>query len=153
MLLPFKKIIAPIFKMSLFLLLTFFLWKAEATEKIDIPNFVEWVYDTSVNRVDFYHSITPCNGKNVLFLKLVNNNKNTVTVSWKELFAITQETKKTEGYKGLKQITLQKGQTVEAACNSSSNIALITDPAEISPTQLVTIEDFNFIKINVSIIK
>jgi|GEM_PF-2450478 len=149
-LLPVKKIITPIFKFILFLLIIFFTSKIEARAKLNLPDTIKWVFDTTVNGVSFYHIITPCSGKNVVFLKLVNSNRNAVKASWKELFKTKQEKQKIEGYKGLKQITLRRGETIEATCDNPRYIELSIQPSEVNPTFLALIENFNYTQVKVS---
>ena len=121
-----------------------------------VPVFVQavmpasWILDTTVNGVEFYHSIQECNGKKAVFLKFNNRNTYQVKVSWKEVFA-TQQEAKVEGGKGQKELIIPTGVTVPASCTdnmmSRKNIVL---SSEVSPMYVAEIRGYSFKDIQVT---
>jgi len=110
---------------------------------------VDWQLDKTVDGVEFYHAISSCSGKKVVFLKLVNKNSYSVKASWKELFA-TQFDKELEGYKGKKHLVLSPGETSETSCTTARHKELVVLPSQITPTYEADISSFSFKEISVS---
>ena len=120
-----------------------------------VPVFVQavmpagWILDTTVNGVEFYHSIQECNGKKAVFLKFNNRNSYQVKVSWKEVFA-TQQEAKVEGGKGQKEMIIPTGVTVPASCTDNINRKNIVLPSEVSPMYVAEIRGYSFKDIQVT---
>lgn len=110
---------------------------------------VDWQLDKTVAGVEFYHSISTCNGKSVVFLKLVNTNSYSVKASWKELFT-TQFDKQVEGYRGKKNLVLSPGETSETSCSTARHKELVVLSSQITPTYDAEISNFSFKDISVS---
>lgn len=102
-----------------------------------------WIYDTVINRVQFYHFIVDCIGKKVVFLKFNNQNKNNVEVSWKEVFT-TQSALDQEGFHGLKKLTLITGETSASDCLESKKRNCLILPDDVSPAYEARIQKFKF---------
>jgi len=111
----------------------------------------EWILDKTVANVEFYHAITVCNGKKVVFLKFNNKNKYRVKVSWMEVFKIPSGERK-DGYNGKKELVLSPGITAPADCTDAANKKSIILPSEIDPMTVTEIVDFNYNEITVSTI-
>lgn len=120
--------------------------RLSAQAPVKDPN---WIYDTSVKGVQFYHSIVDCNGKKVVFLKFNNQNNNPVEVSWKEVFT-TQALNKQEGFLGQKKLTLSKGETFASDCAEITHRNCLILPRDVSPAYAVVISKFEFKDIVVS---
>ncbi|MBC7936722.1 MAG: hypothetical protein H7Y86_15330 [Rhizobacter sp.] len=111
-----------------------------------------WILDTEVNGVEFYHSIQDCNGKKVVFLKFNNKNSYAVEVSWKEVFT-TQEGPQIEGFLGQKTIVLEVGETKETDCSNPLKKQLLIMPEQVKPTYLAEVSKFNYKAITVVKVK
>ena len=109
----------------------------------------DWILDTTVNGVEFYHSIQECNGKQVVLLKFNNKNSMPVKVSWKELFT-TQVEAKAAGGAGQKELVIPKGVTVPASCTDAVNKKNIILSSEVSPAYVAQIKGFSYKDILVS---
>lgn len=107
-----------------------------------------WVLDKTVNKVEFYHMITQCNGKNVVFLKLANKNNYKVKVSWEENFA-TQFEKKVKGFAGKKQLFLSAGQSLSNECNSIKFSEGHILSEQVNPTYIAEIKSFEYSEVKV----
>ena len=114
-------------------------------EKVD----VDWQLDATVSGVQFYHSLTRCNGIKVVFLKFVNTNTYQVKIAWKEVFA-TQADPKIEGYMGQKKLLLPPGETSETNCENSSHKECLILPSQVTPTYNADILKFEYKEIIVS---
>ena len=110
---------------------------------------VDWQLDATVSGVQFYHSITGCNGKKVVFLKFVNTNTYQVKIAWKEVFA-TQADPKIEGYMGQKKLLLPPGETSETDCANSRHKECLILPSQVTPTYNADILKFEYKEITVS---
>jgi hypothetical protein len=108
-----------------------------------------WILDTTVNGVEFYHSIQECNGKQVVLLKFNNKNSASVKVSWKELFT-TQVEAKAPGGAGQKELVIPKGVTMPANCTDAVNKKNIILSSEVSPAYVAEIKGFAYKDILVS---
>ena len=115
----------------------------------DKPAITEWILDKTIGTVDFYHSITVCNGKKVVFLKFNNKNSYSVKITWKEIFKIqTGEIK--DGFMGKKELVLSSGITTPNDCTDVVNKKSIVLPSEIDPVFVAEILDFSFKDITVN---
>ena len=115
----------------------------------DKPAITEWILDKTIGNVDFYHSITVCNGKKVVFLKFNNKNSYSVKITWKEIFKIqTGEIK--DGFMGKKELVLSSGITTPNDCTDVVNKKSIVLPSEIDPVFVAEILDFSFKDITVN---
>jgi hypothetical protein len=110
---------------------------------------VDWQLDATVSGVQFYHSITGCNGKKVVFLKFVNTNNYQVKIAWKEVFA-TQADQKVEGFLGQKKLLLSPGETSETDCENARRKECLILPSQVSPTYNADILKFDYKEITVS---
>jgi hypothetical protein len=108
---------------------------------------VAWTLSQSVGNVDCYYSITQCGSDNVVFLKFVNNNSGSATISWNEVFTTQAGTGQQSGV--TKQLTLAPGTTMQIDCADSSHPECLIGPADITVTYLAVISDFNFSNISV----
>ena len=124
-----------------------------AQEKNSNPaNPGKWVLDKSVGNVEFFYMIQECNGKNNVFLKLVNHNDFRVRVSWDEEFA-TQFVKNAKNIQGPKQFVLSPGQTKASDCSSRNFTEGMIASEQISPTYIVEFKKFEYRDIKVTKIK
>jgi hypothetical protein len=110
---------------------------------------IDWILDSKVNGVEFYHSIEECNGKKVVFLKFNNTNAYSVKVTWKEVFT-TQAEVGAEGFSGKKELVVTPGITMPASCTDIINKKNIIVSSDISPTYIAEIQKFNYKDINVT---
>lgn len=117
--------------------------------KNSIPPPIEWVLDKTVSNVDFYHAITACNDKNVVFLKFVNRNSTAVKISWKEIF-VTKANEQKNGFAGKKVLNLAPGTTTPADCSDVNNRQAIITSSDVDPTSIVDISNFIYEDITVN---
>lgn len=110
---------------------------------------INWQLDATVDGVQFYHSISGCNGRKVVFLKFDNTNKYKVNVSWKEVFT-TQEGPHIEGVQGQKEVLLSPGKTLETNCENSIHKELVILPEQVNPTYVANISKFEYKDISVT---
>ncbi|TKB96386.1 hypothetical protein [Pedobacter cryophilus] len=108
-----------------------------------------WILDTTVNNVTFYHKIIDCGGKNAVLLKFDNLNSKTASISFKESFTTKQVKEGLDGYFGVKEITLNTGLTSPANCEDLNNPKLIVLSQQVDPTYLSDILTFSFKEIKV----
>jgi len=108
-----------------------------------------WHLDATVNGVQFYHSLAPCSGKNVVFLKMKNTNHYKVDISWKEVFDTQFETG-VEGYSGQKKISLNAGESAETNCTNAAQKKLIIQPEQVNPTYVPEVSNFKYKAITVT---
>lgn len=111
----------------------------------------EWVLDKTVSNVDFYHSITICNGKPVVFLKFINRNTGKVKVGWKEIF-VTRTKARVLGFNGKKELLLAPGTTTPADCTDASNKKIVIHGGDVDPMSVVEITNFIFQDISVDVL-
>lgn len=107
-----------------------------------------WIFDKTVNNVEFYHMIIECGGKNVVLLKFNNKNGYKVKVSWKQGFD-TQLEKHTKGTEH-KHFVLSKGEMVQGSCGSAKFREGFISPEQITPTYIADIQNFEYIDIKVT---
>ena len=112
----------------------------------------KWILDKSIGNVEFFYMIVDCNGKNTVFLKLVNHNDYKVKVSWDEEFA-TQFVKNAKSRKGTKQFVLSARQTKASDCSSQNFTEGMIAPEQISPTYIAEFKKFEYLDIKVAKIK
>ncbi|MBL0359417.1 MAG: hypothetical protein IPP72_22280 [Chitinophagaceae bacterium] len=110
----------------------------------------EWVLDKTVSNVDFYHSITACNGKNVVFLKFVNRNSQSVKISWQEIF-VTSGRERREGFAGRKEMLIPTGTTTPADCADVASKKIIIRGGEVDPMSVVEIINFIYKDVTVAL--
>ena len=112
-----------------------------------------WIFDKTVNNVDFFHKITECNGSSAVFLKFENKNKVKVRVSWKELFISSQVNSKTEGFHGKKQLVLSPGETSPSNCGETQFKECLILAEQALPHYKAVITKFEFKDILVTTFK
>jgi len=110
----------------------------------------EWVYDTTVSNIQFYHKVVLCGQKNAVFLRFVNLNKQHVNISWMEAFVTSQVPQETDGFFGEKQLLLKPGETQQTDCFNTSNPECLISFHHVNPTYLADILKFKFKDIKVS---
>lgn len=111
----------------------------------------KWIFDTTINKVDFYHSIVECGGKKVVFLKFNNHNSTAVKVTWNEVFTTQfQNKKKLEGPFREKQVTLSAGETSVTDCDNIRRHELLARPNQLTPVYDAAIVKFSFTDIKVT---
>lgn len=110
----------------------------------------DWVLDKTVSNVDFYHSITVCNGKNVVFLKFVNRNSRSVKIGWQEIF-VTASRERKEGFNGRKEMLIPTGTTTPADCTDVTAAKTIIRGGEVDPMSVVDIVSFTYKNIAVAL--
>jgi hypothetical protein len=104
---------------------------------------IRWNLDTVVQGVVFYHSITPCNGSNVVMLRFENRNQYPVRISWNENF-LTKSEGRIAGAAGRKELTLSRGESTPSGCADTKHAGQIIRPGEIHPAMIVQILGFEF---------
>ena len=109
----------------------------------------KWVLDKSVGNVEFFYMIQECNGKNNVFLKLVNHNDFRVRVSWDEEFA-TQFVKNAKAVHGQKQIALSKKEIKISDCSTDEFKEGKISSDAISPTYVAAFQGFSYRDIKVT---
>ena len=108
-----------------------------------------WILDSTVSKVNFYHMVTTCDGKNTVFLKFENKNKFDVKVTWKEKF-LTQQLGFVDGFEGEKQLEIKSEETLmPSSCNDSKK-QFIVFPQQVSPAYMAIVLDFGFKEIIVT---
>lgn len=110
-----------------------------------------WHLDATINGVQFYHSLTQCNGKKVVFLKMMNTNRYKVDIAWEEVFD-TQFENNIDGLGGRKKISLQAGESTQTNCTTAQK-KLIIQPEQINPTYVPEVSSFKYKGISVSRVK
>ncbi|RYZ55951.1 MAG: hypothetical protein EOO14_12730 [Chitinophagaceae bacterium] len=110
---------------------------------------IDWQLDATVNGVEFYHAITECGGRKIVFLKVNNKNAYKVNVSWKEVFT-TVEGKEVAGAEAQKKLQLPTGEAFETSCETMTRKELVILPERVTPTYVVKIAKFNYKDIAVS---
>ncbi|NTS42361.1 hypothetical protein HRG84_15780 [Flavisolibacter sp. BT320] len=110
---------------------------------------IDWQLDATVNGVEFYHAITECGGRKIVFLKVNNKNAYKVNVSWKEVFT-TVEGKEVAGAEAQKTLQLPTGEAFETSCETMTRKELVILPERVTPTYVVKIAKFNYKDIAVS---
>ena len=109
----------------------------------------DWVFDQTVNNVDFYYKMAECNGKKAVLLKLNNKNSYKVKISWKEVFT-TQMEQQAEGHFGKKELIVAPGEVYADGCTSNSHKELLILPTGVSPAYEADIQKFAYKDIIVS---
>lgn len=109
---------------------------------------VNWTYSQTVDSVDFYYSIQECNGDSVVFLKFTNNNNDTVTVEWSDVFD-TQFGNAQASHHGLRQAVLAPGTAEQLDCETGCPECLILC-TEMMDTYKAIITGFAFDTISVT---
>lgn len=113
-----------------------------------------WVYDKTVNHVDFYHKIISCEGKNAVVLKFINKNSYKVKVSWKEAFETAQVKIMTEAVYGEKELVLSAGETLlSPGCEGSNSKQCLVLSQQAFPHYNADIIKFEFKDILITPIK
>lgn len=120
---------------------------AFAFGKKDVLN---WKLDASVNNVDFYHAISVCNGKQVVFLKFVNKNTRAATVTFKEALK-TSADKEEISFEGKKKFIVQPGETLAQNCSENDCKECILLPERAIPTHKVNVQDFAYKELKVTL--
>lgn len=108
-----------------------------------------WIFDKTVDNVEFYYQIVDCMGQKVVFLKFVNRNTRNVKISWKESFD-TQTKKQVEGFRGRKQLVIGNGETSQTGCTDRRFRECLVLPEDADPTSIVQIVKFSYKEITVS---
>jgi hypothetical protein len=129
-------------------LLLAFIVLALATINERVQGQVTWTLSQTVSQVDCYYSLTVCDGKSAVFLKFVNNNAQSVTISWDEVFS-TQMRTNAPGNPGAKQLFLPPGTTAPSGCADTGLPACIILGGDVSPTYVADISAFNFVNVSV----
>ena len=111
---------------------------------------ITWTLDTTVNGVEFYHSLVTCGDTRKVLLRFVNKQRGTVTVKWKESFITRQVSTPTNGEEGVKTLELKPGETKALNCNDSANPACVVNPEKAIPAYRADITGFSFREITVS---
>jgi hypothetical protein len=120
-----------------------------AQNKMNLPvKTGTWILDKTVNNVEFYHMLSVCDGKGVVFLRLSNRNNYPVKIIWKESFD-TQFEKNAKGLAGQKHLNLSKGEFVQGGCNASNFKEGVIQPEQITPTYPADVHGFEFVDVKV----
>lgn len=124
---------------------------AQGTASGDLTPPLKWQLDATVGGVQFYHALTTCNGKKVVFLKFNNRNSGAVKVSWKEVFVLQQNATKVDDLLGQKQLTVQPGETFQSNCAEQKQRELLTPRVQqVTPVDKGEIIKFSFKDIKVT---
>ena len=124
---------------------------AQGTASGNLTPPLKWQLDATIGGVQFYHAITTCNGKKVVFLKFDNRNNSAVKVSWKEVFVLQQSATKVEDLLGRKQLTVQPGETFQSNCTEQKQQELLTPRVQqVTPVDKGEIVKFSFKDIKVT---
>ena len=108
-----------------------------------------WILDKSIDNVDFYYSITTCNGESVVFLKFDNKNTYDVKISWEESFITTQVKEKRNGFNGVKNLVLHRGITAQEDCENIRYKECFILPVQVNPAYKPIVEVFEYKSIQV----
>ena len=107
-----------------------------------------WTPAASVNNVDFYYRLSPCDGTNTVMLRLHNRNAFNVRIAWEEAFTTKELKEEIQNNNGAKQVTLKKFGALESNCTQGSGLLVIRGK-EISKTHEATITRYHFRNIKV----
>ena len=110
---------------------------------------LDWKLDATVKGVQFYHAVSDCSGRQVAFLKFVNNNSYAVNVSWKESVK-TQLRTEENLLRGGQQLSLPPGETLADNCSANCKACMLVSEA-IDPTYVAQIVSYSFK--NISVVK
>lgn len=136
------KTIKKLFLVTALLALTAMSEKAQAQ--------VTWTLSQTVNNVDFYYSIQTCGTDTVVFLKFENNNSNSVSITWNEVFE-TQYGAGQPRWDGLQQqLTLSSGITLQNDCVDVTTPQCLISPFEVSAAYPASVYSFAFAAITVT---
>jgi hypothetical protein len=145
------------FHLLFLLLLTFFSFQltfqaaAQGTASGNLTPPLKWQLDATVGGVQFYHAITTCNNKKVVFLKFNNRNNSAVKLSWKEVFELQQDSERVENLLGQKHLTLQPGELFQSSCADQKQKVLLTPRVQqVTPVDRGDIVKFSFKEIKVT---
>lgn len=147
---------AMLHRLFLFVLMLFssqlsFQAAAQGTASGNLTPPLKWQLDATVGGVQFYHAITTCNGKKVVFLKFNNRNSSAVNVSWKEVFVLQQNATKVDDLLGQKKLTVQPGETLQSNCAEQKQRELLTPRVQqVTPVDKGEIVKFSFKNIKVT---
>lgn len=108
---------------------------------------LDWKLDATVKGVQFYHAVSTCGGRQVTFLKFVNQNSYAVNVSWKESVK-TQLRTEENLFRGGQQLSLPPGETLADNCSATCKACMLTSE-EIDPTYPAQIVSYAFKNISV----
>lgn len=106
-----------------------------------------WILQSELNGVKAFYQITICESEQIVFLKLVNTNNSSVTVSWEDQLLFTGETSARKVKTTASKQVLNSGETLFNSCTDKSNPVLISKPTE-SP--IINIEAFQYFNLGVS---
>ncbi len=110
-----------------------------------------WVFDKTVDNVAFYHKITTCDGKKVVFFKFNNKNHKNVTITWKEVFVTQWKNIQKAGIiSEQRQLLLTPGITSGSDCANGKQKNLLGSPKQTSPVYEEEIIQFNYKDIKVA---
>lgn len=112
-------------------------------------NTPAWKLNASINNVDFYYSISVCNGKQVVFLRFVNKNTKAATITFKEALKTSAGTEEAS-IEGKKKIVIQPGETFAQSCSENNCNDCMLLPERAVPTHKINVQDFVFKEIKIT---
>jgi hypothetical protein len=118
-------------------------------ELAPLPTAGSWVLASTVSNVKFYYMISPCGGKNAIFLKFENKNKYDVNLTWVESFQ-TQQLGYVNGFDGVRQLQINASETRSASSCTDSKKECIRFAHQVSPAYLAEVLNFAFKDITVT---
>jgi len=108
-----------------------------------------YTLDRTVDNVDCYYTLTQCDGKTVVMIRLDNRNAAPVTISWKENFTTTLVPQMSPGNKP-KHLALPVGVSELSGCTDTSNPQLLINANQVNVTYIADITGFAFSDVSVA---
>ncbi len=143
--------------------LLFFSFKASALTSLEQSKKIEflasdpmltiaddWIIDTTLNKVVFYHKLVLCGDKKAVLLKFDNQNGFNVNISWNETLGTKQLPGLIESTFGIKKLLIKPGIIAPTDCTDSQNSILVILPNSVNPTFIADILSFNFSNITIT---
>lgn len=107
-----------------------------------------WVLDNTVSNIKVYHKLTKCGDLDVVYLKFVNQNAGSKSISWDATYTTNKATPTTNPF-GRQTLTVPAGEIEGDGCTASTNRALYTVAWEVGEGNAARIDAFSIANITV----
>lgn len=88
----------------------------------------DWLLQSSIDGVEVYSRIADCDDESVVFLKFINSNDQTVSISWDEEFTFEGESDFRSVNPSGHFLDLEPGEVVGNACEEAPILQLVSRP-------------------------